>query len=574
MINKILHFLIITLFFSLALINSHLLDFFNLEVLWEYFYINWNYEFSKVLFFNVTSGIIIFIFFIKNIFDWSKIYTPKIIYLIIPLLLISNIFSFSIYTSLLWNNEKWHGTLMFLNLIWIIIVLINLFKTNTNIKKTLLKTIITSSFIVSIIWTKEFLLPLFDYWDLSNRAISTFGHPNYLALYLILSIPIINNLLTNSKQILKKYIYWIILFFVLICLFLTKSVWAIFIFFNYLIYIKFDKIIKTFSKKTFLLIYIFLLFFITILVLNLYPEKLSSFISRFHIWETTLNIIFSDIKILILWNGLWNLDLVFEWFKNKQLYIFENYWFVADNSHNIFINIFYNFWIIWLLIFWYLIHKLYKVIISPSSGIPFFKGSNNKIYIEIIIIFLLFNLFNFSSIASYLVIVFIISLLHIKEPPSPIIRENKNIFIWLFFMSTSLFSIYFYTSYFIQEHKFYNNENYKTNNYLINKINSENIENNIFNLYYNDYEKLCDKLIENSASAENYFYCGNLLFIQDKEKAINYYNLWLKKLPDLWNSNSKYYNNLFINKKNLKHRFFSEKYSNLNIVLERVWVKR
>jgi len=92
-------------------------------------------------------------------------------------------------------------------------------------------------------------------------------------------------------------------------------------------------------------------------------------------------------------------------------------------------------------------------------------------------------------------------------------------------MSTSLFSIYFYTSYFIQEHKFYNNENYKTNNYLINKINSENIENNIFNLYYNDYEKLCDKLIENSASAENYFYCGNLLFIQDKEKAINYYNL-------------------------------------------------
>jgi hypothetical protein len=573
--------LIITLFFSLPLINSHLLDFFNLESFWKYFYINWNYEFSKVIFFNIISSIIIIIFFIKN-FRLNKTYIPKIVYLIILLLVISNIFSFSEYTSLLWNNEKWHWTLMFLNLIWIFIILLNSFKKHKDFKKNIFKSIITSSFIVSIIWTKELLLPSFNYWDLNNRALSTFWHPNYLALYLLIIIPITNSFLNKTKIKAVKYFYGLVLFFLILTLLLTKSVWAIFLFFSYLFYLKYSKIklslCWTFSLKLKrkklqnVIIIFFYLFFVVIWVISIlryYPEKLSSFISRFYIWEATSNIIFSDFKIPIFWNWLWNLSLVFEWYKNTELYIFENYWFIADRPHNIFIYILYSFWIIWLWLFWCTIKLLFTKIKTKRT-------KKDLVLFHIIILFLLFNLLNFSSIASYLIIIFIISLIsypYIKFFPLSLVERGYKLIISILFITTSLFSIYFYSIYFLKEHRFYNNPQYKTNNYFLNKIESEDKEKYIFKNYYEDYEKLCLKLIKNSSSVESYFYCWDLLYLQNKNLSINYYNLWLNKLPDLWNNESQYFDNILINKNNLKHRFFSEKYSNINQILERVWIK-
>ena len=87
-INKIL---LIILFLFLPLVNSHL---FNLIWIDWGFYVNWNYEFSKVIFFNILSGIIILLFIINNIFSHkNKLKIPKIIFLIFLLLLISTIFS-------------------------------------------------------------------------------------------------------------------------------------------------------------------------------------------------------------------------------------------------------------------------------------------------------------------------------------------------------------------------------------------------------------------------------------------------------------------------------------------------
>lgn len=596
MINKIIHFLIIILFFSIPLINSHLLDIFYLNNIWKYFYINWNYEFSKVLFFNILSGFIIFLFFFKNLLfplpQGRELRWGQFIFLIISIILLSNIFSITPFTSLFWNSDKWHSSLMFLNLIWLFIVLINLIKNNEKLKNSILKTIIYSWFIVSLIWIKEFLFPTFDYWDLSNRALSTLWHPNYLALFLLLIIPIVNYKIKSCQQqgqVLWKYIYSTILFFIIISLFLTKSILAIFLFFNYLIYLKYEKIkeiihlwISSFNTKRkklqdiiFWIIYIFFIITSIFIILKLYPEKLSSFISRFYIWKTTLNIIFSNIKTFIFWNWLWNLDLIFELFKSKELYIFENFWFVADRPHNIFLNIFYSFWIIWIGLFWYLITKFYKLITLHTSNNSLEKWRNNKIYIEVLVLFLLFNIFNFSSIASYLIIIFIISIIYNVFIPfnKEDYREIFKLWISLFFITTSLFSIYFYSNYFIEEHKLYNNSNYQTNNFLLKKINSENKEKTIFENYSSDSKILCNKLILNSPSAENYIYCGNLLYYLDKKTSINYYNLWLEKLPDLWNNNSKYYKSIFINKTNLQHRFFSEKYWNLNKVLKRVWIK-
>ncbi len=49
-INQIQKILLIILFFSLPLINSHFFDLF--WVKW-WFYVSWNYEFTKVMFFNI-----------------------------------------------------------------------------------------------------------------------------------------------------------------------------------------------------------------------------------------------------------------------------------------------------------------------------------------------------------------------------------------------------------------------------------------------------------------------------------------------------------------------------------------
>jgi len=62
MLDKLQKIIIIGLFFLLPLINSHLFD-----LLWIkcWFYVDWNYEYTKVIFFNIFSWIILTLFFIK-----------------------------------------------------------------------------------------------------------------------------------------------------------------------------------------------------------------------------------------------------------------------------------------------------------------------------------------------------------------------------------------------------------------------------------------------------------------------------------------------------------------------------
>jgi len=85
-----------------------------------------------------------------------------------------------------------------------------------------------------------------------------------------------------------------------------------------------------------------------------------------------------------------------------------------------------------------------------------------------------------------------------------------NIFNYLFVIlitSFSIFGSYFSYNYFVEEHNIYINENHKTENFIIKKIESENIEKNIFKTNQNNHKKLCEQLIKYSSSVENYFIC-------------------------------------------------------------------
>ena len=562
MLSKTIKGLVILIFLLSSIIHSHLLDTFGIKEIWKFFHINGNYEFFKVSFINIFTSLSIFLFLVEGILKKRKYHIPKLIYVFIFILFLSSLFSISPLISILWNNEKWHWVLFFINLLWLFIILIN-----TKLKTILLKVSILSWVLISIISIKEFLLPSFDYWDLSNRAIWSFGHPNYLAMYLLMIIVIISKLLNDIKQKNKKYI--LISSFLLVCvtIILTKSIWAIFLFSSYFIYLNYSKLKKLIWKRLFNKILVFLFVLFLVWILKYYPEKLSSFISRFYIWETTFSIVLSDLKIFTLWNWLWNLNMVFETFKVKELYIFENYWFVADRPHNIFLYVFYSFGLVWLSFFIYLIICFYKNIFKILGSLKKMDKNYITMSLEIFSIFLLFNIFNFSSSASYLVVILSLSIIYTSN--KELIKWN-NYLISGFFILVSIFWIYFYWNYFLEERKYYNNSLYKTDNHLLEKMEFEDREKTIFKEYKKDPKRLCENLIKYGESAENYIYCWNLLYFIKRDLSLNYYKLWLEKLPNLWDDNSKYYQSIFVNKKNLKHRFFSEKYSNTKEVLERV----
>lgn len=532
MLNKIIKILLVLLFFLLPLINSHLIDLFWIK--WG-FYVDWNYEFTKVMFFNIFSWLILTLFFIKNILSKNKLIIPKIIVPIIFILFLSTIFSEFKYISLFWNISKWHSLLMFLNLLWLFILFINQAK---DFRKKLIFTTIISSIFVWILWIKEYYFPTFDYWNLSNRALSTFWHPNYLSLFILILIPFI-----FSKQfILPKFIRWITCILLIFLLLLTKSIWWISVFLWYILFLIYNTNKEKINKKYLIIFSLFWIVILWIIIYNFWLiTKLNSFISRFYIWETTLKIIFSDLKHFIFWYWLSTLDLYFNSFKVKELFIFENIGFTADRPHNLVLNIFYNFWFLWLSLLLYIFYN-------------FIKNIKDNPYYYSIILFLIFTIFNFSSISVYLILIIIISLIY-KEK-----NEIKNIFIKniiiLIMFLTSIFWIYISAINYNNQYLKYINSNYISNNYFIKK---QNINLDIYN---------------NNLSVIQLFSLWDIYRQNnDKIKAKEYYNKWLKKLPDMWNENSKYYNNYFIKKLFVPERFYSEKFSNLKEVLKRIWEK-
>ncbi len=601
-IIKIKNIFLILLFFLLPLINSRLLDIF-----WFDFniYVSWNYEFTKVMFFNVLSWIIISVFFVENlinsIFRKEKIkrFNSIYIFLLLVIIFISSLYSISPFVSIFWNAKKWHSLIMFVNLIWLFFVLSSCKK--SFIKKLIHVTYVSLAFSCLII-IKEYFFPTYNYWELSSRAIWTFWHPNYIALFILMIIP---SLYRKLKSLLvfwipplrssgtpfekgrNFFLYVIILILAIVSLFLTKSAWGIFLFFVYnLYYFSINtELIRNFylnidNRKYIILGWIFIIVLI-ISIFYFFPYKLHSFISRFFIWESTLKLIHSDSKTLLFWWGFGTLRLVFDNYKSQYLYIFENIWFTADRPHNLLLNVFYHTWIFGLVLILYFI---YKIIIK-------FKFNA---YFEAVVLFLLFTIFNFSSIASYLLfILFLARIFRWKKNLKLSLKHSciVNQYIWNLSISVILFVsliwVYFSAKFYLAENYFYNKnyvealntyyfspkyyyklwkyeeglriEKFKSESYYISKLRfSEKIE------------ESCKDLVNSFWSAENYFYCWDVLekkWYVDLSK--EFYKNWLNNLPDLWNSDSSYYKNFFIKNFINWNRFFSEKYSNLENILEK-----
>jgi hypothetical protein len=563
MLSKFIVILVSFLFITLPIINSNLTEMFWFKLWLD---VKWNFEFTKVMYFNILSSLIILLFTLKSLIKRKKIIINNFIYLIIITFLISSYFSISPYVSFFWNNSKSHSFIMFLNLIGLFIIFINLTnKEKTKILKFSLIWLILSCIIA--IW--QLFYPSFHYWNLWNRAFWTFWHPNYLALYLLLYIPI----LKNNKLKINRDIKYIILILVITTLFYTKSIIAITILAFYLVYYSIKKINK--KNRNIIIFLISIIFIVSIFstIYNFWYTKLHSFFSRFFIWETTIKIITNSIKTILFGNWFETLNLVFEKNKSPFLYLFENIGFWADRPHNIFLNFFYSNWILWLIIIFYILKYIFK--------------SKNNTYKESLILAFIFLFFNFASISSYLLIILLLSFLNNKK--------EKHLYNNIILIIISFVSIYWaYNSY-----TFYKAENLIKHNKILNITNIYKYYPNYYfknwkykqwlkysklktELYYKSkiyywkkFDKDCIELTNNYPSVENYFFCWNLYWwLNKKDIAKTYYSIGLTKLPDLRNKNSKYYSYKIIQKTINWNRFFSPKYSNLLEILKRTWIKK
>lgn len=538
-------YIIAWIFVCIPLMHSYIFNMFGISFPIQ---VDGNYEFTKVMIFQILMWIAIAVFFLKA---KKEIIIPMSILILLTLLIVSNMFSFSFFTSFFWNNTKAHSSILFINLLWLFVILIH---TKKSVVQKLVPIIIGTSMIVALIGIKEYYFPSFDYANLSNRALSTLGHPNYLALYIWMILPLVFSK-ERCLSSMQRYTLWGLLIFTLI---LTKSLWWIGIFFLYSIY-KIQNYLPIAWKKVFLWtgLVVSLLWIGYIVYDFSYITKLHSFLSRFFIWETTLSIIFSDIKIFFVWWGLWTLDFVFDSFKSEYLYLFENFWFTANRPHNIFLWVWYHLGIWWVITLLFLLKS-------------FFKNYQATPYHESILLFLIFSIFHFASITHYIILVFMCSIIYIwnhKRTP----KKKWNIYWKLCIIWLSILGLFRSLIYYEEERKSYQNTNYESENIIIEKLKISDPEKRIlWNTHQTRIEK-CENLISYSPSAENYFYCGNILWRTKTHTAKKYYEEWLRKVPDIWRKESPYHKNFLIKYFVDGKRFFSWKYSNIEEILKRVW---
>ena len=566
-----------------------------LQNIWWDLVVNWNYEFTKVMFFNVWIWLLSFLFCSYIVFWEKKVKltqnTAAIIVLLLIILATSTLHSVSPYDSIFWTENKWHWVIMFLNLIvaYIIIAFIG----NTKYYLTLLKTFILSALFVSLVWIKEYYIPSLSYWDLWSRFFSTFGHPNYISIFYLSFIPILLFLFNQSKSTYYRVYYLLMWFLFIYCLLLTKSLLAFILLVLYSTYyalfnLNFAIIQRSKNIILTVIFIIFLLWWVS--VLYLFPEKLHSFISRFFIWEMSLKAITLNFQTVVFGQWLETFWLVSDMHKWEYLYIFENLWFNADRPHNILLNFFYHFGIMWIFWIFFMIYKLFIRLQDSPKALE-------KTCIISLLLMLIFWMFNYPSITHYVIIIILLPLIFHKKPRRLFSFKWNKLCIQIVIVGlllASLFWWYFSFKYYYSEMSAYSMDYvkaaklfpYNLTNYLFswnfwkydkvsNQKTQEYFRSHIMYSQKNwDREKICHSYSKYYNIAETYFYCWNIFWdVGEYKIAKRFYQEWLSLLPDLWKKDSPYYNKVLIKHcKITGHRFLSDKYG-LGIILKRLEMK-
>lgn len=380
-------------------------------------------------------------------------------------------------------------------------------------------------------------------------------------------------------------------------LFFTKSFLWIIVFILYSFYF--------FSWKNYKKTFIFSVLIIIAWLLVLFfffPEKLHSLLARIFIWQSVITIIFSELKIFFFWAWVDTLSFLFGNFKSPSLYIFENFWFQADRAHNIFLDFFYHFWIFGFLFIFFIFSFI-------------LKKFQKKAFFESLIIFVAFLFFNIPSISSFMLFIFFLSFIEeknrevknknqnnvilsniqnfklLEKAKFRLVKKRKNnfyikniftikilfisFFLWIIILFSCLYiwEVFAYKKDFKTASKFFSHPSYlyeKLDFNLSRKLFSEKSPDYFIKKILNFWnsEDNCNDLLKKYPSGENYFFCWDILKQKWRYSQAKYfYRIGMKKIPNLWNKNSPYWDNFFVKNTISGNRFFSEKYSNLREIL-------
>jgi hypothetical protein len=272
------------------------------------------------------------------------------------LIFISLIWLYLVYFSQKWGfhgllfgiGEKQHGLLFPIGLILLWYMLSSLWKKE---RQYIDITIIFSGVLVSIVAMIEFFgyniftwAPYITEWSWwLIRSTSTLGNPNYVAGYLIMLLPIV---LSSSLDKMVRYAVCIFLCFGVLT---TGSVIGLSIVGVYALYSLWEKYIW---RKIYTLFPMILLLFLGgIYGMYSESEKWLSLTSRFILMKHTLLGGFDSILWAILWHGP---SGIIEFYSNIRPTEIREYFpdnMTIDSSHNIFIDIFIYYWLIWVSLF-------------------------------------------------------------------------------------------------------------------------------------------------------------------------------------------------------------------------------
>lgn len=370
-IKKIIQFFCILNLFIISIYFSGLIFFLDLST-------TISFNLPKTYLFIFINCIIILLFAI-NLFYEKNIKLPnfhKYIWICIFLMLFLVFIYFFIspfYNIIFWGTrEKFMGLFFYIHLFLYAFIFFNIL--NKKLIHLIYICISIIGFIVSLYGVLQYFgfdpyMYIFQTDFVLGRVYSTMGHPNYLAYFLILIIPIQVYMLKNFKY---KIISIIFICFSLLCLFFTYSkagILGILLGGIIILILEYKKQIWAFFKnKKFLISSVIVLFLFVILIFNntklidqRIDDSVRSFHSRIYIYKTSIEMIKQN---PVFGYGIETYGLYYNKNKPAEILQYESVDDFADRPHNFILynifswGIFYTIFYFILLV--YIFYKLYK----------------------------------------------------------------------------------------------------------------------------------------------------------------------------------------------------------------------
>ena len=288
----------------------------------------------------------------------------------------------------LWSEEKKHGYLFFIGLIFFYFLVSERSKTEKDI---LIQVSIISAVIVSIFALLEYL-GLFAFlshpstsWE-SWRTISTLWNPNYLAGYILIHFPLLSRM-----RLPERWIIWSILFLALLS---TASFTAIWLLIAYCMFLVLLPYIRKYNIKN---TYLFVIPFILLVVfLQFIPEnKLLSFKSRTVLMKDMGSYIVQHPWEFFFGHGPESVRFHFSVSRNDQINSYFPRDMIIDSSHDIFLDFIFQYgyvmsWVLFFLVFryWWDMKTSGRVVFLLWS---FFFGLNIVVLVHCIVLLLVIS---------------------------------------------------------------------------------------------------------------------------------------------------------------------------------------